>query len=291
MRTLRGRIGLALLVFGLATLLAVGGALWFALRDLHRDAAIGALTELTVPYAIARPRQRSPAACCARRRQGQLIAIRASGSAGNPERQRAGASQRPLPGTVRGGHRPERSSRSSSSQGTTALIVTPVEGPADAARGRRPTSKPTWSVDRLPPARPRSRASAQVLYAATPIQEATASASLPLIVLARADESAELATAGPGPRAGSRRGSPCSIIGIPIAAGLSRSVTGRCVALRWPPETVAAGEVPEPLPTTGPRRGRRGQRRLQRHGGRGRTRRGRPSASCWPTSATTCVHP
>ena len=50
MRTLGGRIGLALLVFGLATLLAVGGSLWFALRDLHREATIGALTELTVPY-------------------------------------------------------------------------------------------------------------------------------------------------------------------------------------------------------------------------------------------------
>ena len=47
MRTLRGRIGLALLTFALITLLALGGSLWLALRDLHRDAAIGSLTELT----------------------------------------------------------------------------------------------------------------------------------------------------------------------------------------------------------------------------------------------------
>ena len=51
MRTLSGRIGLVLLVFALATLLAIGGSLWVVLRELHRDATIGALTELTVPYA------------------------------------------------------------------------------------------------------------------------------------------------------------------------------------------------------------------------------------------------
>ena len=53
MRTLGGRIGLALFVFGLVTLLALGGSLWVALRDLHRDAAIGTLSELTAPYASA----------------------------------------------------------------------------------------------------------------------------------------------------------------------------------------------------------------------------------------------
>ena len=36
MRTLSGRIGIVLLVFALATLLAIGGSLWFALRELHR---------------------------------------------------------------------------------------------------------------------------------------------------------------------------------------------------------------------------------------------------------------
>ena len=53
MRTLGGRIGLALFVFALVTLLTLGGSLWFALRDLHRDAAIGTLSELTAPYASA----------------------------------------------------------------------------------------------------------------------------------------------------------------------------------------------------------------------------------------------
>ena len=51
MRTLRGRIGLALLAFALVTLMAVGGTLWVALRELHRDAAMGSLIELTAPYA------------------------------------------------------------------------------------------------------------------------------------------------------------------------------------------------------------------------------------------------
>ena len=39
------------MVFALTTLLAIGGSLWVVLRELHRDATIGALTELTVPYA------------------------------------------------------------------------------------------------------------------------------------------------------------------------------------------------------------------------------------------------
>ncbi len=39
--------------------LTVGGALWVALRDLHRDAALGSLAELTVPYA-SQARQRFP---------------------------------------------------------------------------------------------------------------------------------------------------------------------------------------------------------------------------------------
>ena len=53
MRTLSGRIGLTLLVFALVTLLALGGTLWFALRELHRDATTASLTELTVPWAAA----------------------------------------------------------------------------------------------------------------------------------------------------------------------------------------------------------------------------------------------
>ena len=51
MRTLAGRLGLALLVFAVVTLATVGGAVWVVLRDLHREAALGALAELTVPYA------------------------------------------------------------------------------------------------------------------------------------------------------------------------------------------------------------------------------------------------
>ena len=59
MRSLAGRVGAALLVFAVVTLVTVGGALWIALRDLHRDAALGSLAELTVPYA-SQARQRFP---------------------------------------------------------------------------------------------------------------------------------------------------------------------------------------------------------------------------------------
>ncbi|MEA2026337.1 MAG: hypothetical protein U9O18_06570, partial [Chloroflexota bacterium] len=52
MSTLRGRIGLAFFVFGLVTLIAMGGALWLSLRDLHRDAAESTLAKLTIPYSV-----------------------------------------------------------------------------------------------------------------------------------------------------------------------------------------------------------------------------------------------
>src|SRR5688500_1644526 len=49
-RTLRGRVGAALVVFGLATLIAIGGAMWVVLRELHREAGLGALAQLSAPY-------------------------------------------------------------------------------------------------------------------------------------------------------------------------------------------------------------------------------------------------
>jgi len=51
MRTLRGRIALTLILFGLATLLAVGGSLFVGLRDLYRDEASARLADTAALFA------------------------------------------------------------------------------------------------------------------------------------------------------------------------------------------------------------------------------------------------
>ena len=50
MRTLRARIALTLVAFGLATLIAVGGALFVVLRDLYQSQATAQLAGIAVPY-------------------------------------------------------------------------------------------------------------------------------------------------------------------------------------------------------------------------------------------------
>ena len=82
MTTLRGRIGLTLLVFGLVTLIAVGGALWVVLRELHRDAALGSLAQLTVPYSN-QARNQIPAAVARALQEGRSEG-REDGSTGRP---------------------------------------------------------------------------------------------------------------------------------------------------------------------------------------------------------------
>ena len=70
-------------------------------------------------------------------------------------------------------------------------------------------------------------------------------------MLARQDDSAERATADLV-RALTVAGVLLIIVGIPLAVGLSRSVTGPLRRLSDATGDVARGKVPEPLPTTGP---------------------------------------
>ncbi len=244
MSTLRGRIGLALFVFGLVTLLALSGSLWLALRDLHRDATIGSLTELASPYAGAF-RARFPAA-----------------DLRNPDGNRPGVIERLMEaaddreddvGVFLEAFEEDLEQAAVSVvfiQGQGSLVLNPGEGRAsrlsevphiDAELVRGQVATGTTEIDGM----------GEVLFAATPIIGPGRGNNPPLIMLARVDDSAERATADLV-RALTIAGLVLVIIGIPLAGGLSRSVTGPLRRLSAATEDVAKGKVPQPLPTTGP---------------------------------------
>ncbi len=250
MRTLSGRIGLVLLVFALATLLAVGGSLWFVLRGLHQDATIGALTELTVPYSAAarsalppgvlRPRQPGESNLIERLEQNldgeefteELIEFRES------FRENIADTDVSVIFTA----------------GDSSIIFNPAEGGAsrlkqvpqlesDLERGQVATG--TTEIEGV----------GEVLFATTPIvgqgpaqgRRQTA----PFLMLALEDDSSEKATADLV-RSLAVAGLILVVTGIPLAIGLGRSVTGPLRRLSAATSDVAKGNVPEPLPVTGP---------------------------------------
>jgi signal transduction histidine kinase len=240
---------MALFVFGMTTLLVVGGALWVALRDLHRDAALGSLAELTVPYA-AQARQQFPLDVLRPRRPGE----------------RSGADAIRRFRESRQGHQEtaafnafvQQTQEEIEAAGISVLLVR--DGSAVV---RDPDTGVIGTIADFPSVEvPRLRGSVEtgttqveglgnVLYAATPVRDPRADRAIPALVLARPDDSAELATADLM-RALAIAAFFLLIIGIPIAAGLSRSVTGPLGRLASASGAVARGEVPDRLPTSGP---------------------------------------
>jgi signal transduction histidine kinase len=248
-RTLRGRIGLALFAFAMATLLSVGGALWVALRDLHRDASLGSLAELTVPY-VARAQREFQPGLFRPRRNGEprdrtvIERFRAS-----PEGQRAA---NVFSAFVRRAQDEIAAAGVSVLlvqdgdvtvfDGATEQVVLRDEGPSvDVPTRRGEVSTGTTTLEGV----------GDVLYAATPVQAARDDRVVPALVLVRPDDSAQLATEDLA-RALLMASVVLLIIGVPLAYGLSRSVTGPLRRLAAASETVGRGDVPEPLPTTGP---------------------------------------
>lgn len=224
MSSLGGRIGLALLVFGLVTLTAVGGALWVVLRDLHRDAAMSSLAELTLPY-TAQARQRIP---LGRRGADEFLAFVEQTQA---EIDAAGISLIVV--------QDEDTFVRDSQTGTVGRVDLAADIPMPSTLGV------TTGTARI-------EGRGQVLYAATRIREPRLDRDVPALVLLREDDSARLATADLG-RALLVAGLILVVIGIPMAYGLSRSVARPLRRLALASETVARGRVPEPLPTGGPR--------------------------------------
>lgn len=249
MSSLRGRIGAALLGFGLVTLLIVGGALWVALRDLHRDAALGSLAELTMPYA-SQARQRFPL---------ELLrpAVRGESTAAETLREYRESRQGRLASEAFEAFVREAQAEIAAA-GISILLIsdgsTVIRDPASGATETL-SSAPQVEVPALrgtvQTGTTQIEGIGEVLYAATLIREPLLDREIPTLVLARADDSARLATEDLV-RALTVAALFLLVIGIPLAVGLSRSVTGPLRRLAAASDTVAAGKVPEPLPVSGP---------------------------------------
>jgi signal transduction histidine kinase len=249
MGTVRARIGLALLAFGLMTLLTVGGALWVALRDLHRDAALATLAQLTVPYA-SQARQRFP-----------LDILRPLADDGNP---RAEAMR--LFRESRQGQRAseafttfvQEAQAEIDAAGISVLLVSddrtivrdPETGTIETVRSI-PQITSGLSRGEVQTGMAEMQGLGEVIYAAALIREPLLDRAVPTLVLARADDSAELATADLV-RALAVATLVLVVIGVPLALGLSRSVAAPLRRLAAASGSVGRGDVPETLPISGP---------------------------------------
>ncbi len=249
MRTLRGRIGLTLLVFALVTLMAMGGAVWVSLRDLHQDAAAGALAELTIPYAV-RAGQQLPAEALRRRSPNdrptrEVVDWLRDSQAGGRAIAEFTAFVREAQDEI-------------DAAGITVMLVqdgssvvrSPASGEIGIVDDLSPLTLPE-SGGEVVTGKSQMAEIGPVLYAATSIRRPRADRELPVLVLMREDNSAALATADLV-RALTLAGLVLLVVGIPMAVGLSRSVTRPLRRLSAATADVAAGKVPEPLPTSGP---------------------------------------
>jgi signal transduction histidine kinase len=239
-----------LFVFALATLLTLGGSLWFALRDLHRDATIGSLTELAVPYATA-VRTRVPEG-----------ALRPGGAGGRNliDRLRGLEEDDFEVAEFREAFREEVADSNVAivfTIGQSSIILNPEEGGATAL-----TDVPELEGDlvrgQVATGTTRIEGIGEVLYATTsiigPNRQPGADpnrTTAPYLMLARPDDSATRATADLV-RALTAAALILVVIGLPLAIGLSRSVTSPLRKLSAATSDVAQGKVPEPLPVSGP---------------------------------------
>ncbi len=250
MKSLAGRVGAALLVFAVVTLATVGGALWIALRDLHRDAALGSLAELTVPYA-SQARQRFPLQLLRPAVRGERIdddALRAFRES-RQGRQASEAFEEFV----------GQAQEEIEAAGISVLLVsdgsTVVRDPVTGTIGTLATAPALEAPDVAGVVETGSTVIdglGEVLYAATMIMEPLSDRSVPTLMLVREDDSARLAGEDLV-RALAVAAIVLLLVGIPLAVGLGRSVSGPLRRLALASGTVAAGRVPDALPITGPR--------------------------------------
>jgi signal transduction histidine kinase len=236
--------------FAIVTLITVGGALWVVLRDLHRDAALGSLAELTVPYA-SQARQRVPPSLLRRVRRG------APEGSSNLDSYRASIEGRTAT-RLFADFVEDAQAEISAASGISVLLVsdgnTVIRDP-DSGSSETVVGEPTIAAG-VAPGEVRTGRTAiaglgDVLYAATPIREPLLDRAVPTLMLVRADDSAQLATEDLV-RALSVAALVLLVIGVPLAVGLSRSVAAPLRRLAAASGVVAQGIVPEPLPTGGP---------------------------------------
>ncbi len=247
MRTLAGRFGLALLVFAVVTLATVGGAVWVALRDLHREAALGALAELTVPYA-SQARQRVPASMLRQRHGSDDDGDDARAFLESREGQSVSAAFEDFVKEAQDEITTPGISILLVSDGTTVVRDTDsgsidvlATAPQVHVSGSGVVDTGSTTIEGL----------GAVLYAATPIREPLVDRVVPTLMLTRPDDAAALATEDLL-RALTAAAIVLMLVGVPLAIGLSRSVTRPLRRLATASSTVAAGRVPDALPTGGP---------------------------------------
>ncbi len=217
MTTIRARVLLAFLLLGLAVLLAIAGALFLVLRELHRDATSGALAEASIPIlteARGRLRGQAPARNVLRQvreRSGSAVDVFIVEADGTVVEGTGGLSDLPAHVDLRpGGRRGEADigSFQNDDGDTYAYISTTLTG--NQARGS-----------------PRA------------------------LVLARPDFAAALAARDLG-RALLVAAFVLLAVGVPLAAWLSRSVSRPLERLAAATAVVGRGELPQPLPLEGP---------------------------------------
>jgi signal transduction histidine kinase len=247
MRTLAGRFGLALLVFAVVTLATVGGAVWVALRDLHREAALGALAELTVPYA-SQARQRVPASMLRQRHGSDDDGDDARAFLESREGQSVSAAFEDFVKEAQDEITTPGISILLVSDGTTVVRDTDsgsidvlATAPQVHVSGSGVVDTGSTTIEGL----------GAVLYAATPIREPLVDRVVPTLMLTRPDDAAALATQDLM-RALTAAAVVLMLVGVPLAIGLARSVTRPLRRLATASSTVAAGRVPDALPTGGP---------------------------------------
>jgi signal transduction histidine kinase len=220
-RSLRGRIALALACFGLATLVAVGATLFVVLRDLYRDQATATLAELAIPYGAQVQRRVGPG----RPDQEPLDAL-----AEIREQVRATGLLAYVVGPA--GQALELG------DGTPSLAALPIALPHE----RGPIVRGTAELEGIGP----------VVYAAAPLVGSRVGpgggASL---VLVRRDTASSQAL-GDLLRALAIAAVVLVVIGVPLAVWLSRSVARPLGRLAAATGVVARGDIPVVLPTDGP---------------------------------------
>jgi signal transduction histidine kinase len=234
--SLRARIGLAFLVFGLATLLSVGGALWLVLRELHRDAGSAALSALVLPY-VSQARQRllSPLAPEPSERRGsfgtRLLDLQRFVEDAQAEISEAGVTILLA--------RSDGDLVAISPEGAVSAGPASPDVPVPLARGE--VSRGSLEMEGVGP----------VLYAATPIVSGRMRRDVDALVLIRPDDSAELATEDLL-RALVIASIVLILIGLPLAVGLSRSMARPLERLAIAAQHVARGGTGVALPSEGP---------------------------------------
>lgn len=220
MRTLRGRIALTLILFGLATLVAVGGALFVGLRDLYRDQASATLADVIVPY-VAQVRRFG-----GRGGGGDdlLEAIR------EDLQELAAASAADIHLYLVG----ESGIAAELTTGDTARLAVSLGDGRTLVRG-------TGSVEGM----------GAVAYAASPVFGERLPGGVRSIVIVRPDTASAKAL-GDIVRALAIAAVVLVLLGAPLALWLSRSVSRPLARLAAATGIVARGDIPVELPTDGP---------------------------------------